>query len=155
MLPSSLFSYRLHLHDVINDLHRLGIHHCDLSARNLVRGPDGHLGIIDFGLAQRGIRCKAVGCEDWEWLRAQHPSGNYSGSLPFSYDFHGTFRDGLHLFYGISLGYLLLPFCLSTLQSGFYRMFFMTHISRNRRPLHESRGRSTLHLSHPALILRS
>ncbi|KAJ3507809.1 hypothetical protein NLJ89_g6093 [Agrocybe chaxingu] len=74
----------LHLHDVIQALHRSGIHHCDLSLRNLTRHPDRSLNIIDFGLARIGPSCESVGCGDWEWLRRVHPSGYFVGPLPLS-----------------------------------------------------------------------
>jgi tRNA A-37 threonylcarbamoyl transferase component Bud32 len=53
---------RQELEHAINEMHRVGIRHNDLHARNVVRNRDGELKIVDFGLASFG----GEGDDEWQ-----------------------------------------------------------------------------------------
>ncbi|KAF9034560.1 hypothetical protein BJ165DRAFT_1533992 [Panaeolus papilionaceus] len=48
----------------VKELHRLGIHHHDLACRNVLKGPNGSLTLIDFDSAVESGQCNLLECPD-------------------------------------------------------------------------------------------
>jgi len=49
-------------------MHARGIHHHDIHPRNLVRGEDGLIFVIDFGLSVSSDQCEHASCDDKKWI---------------------------------------------------------------------------------------
>ena len=49
-------------------MHARGIHHHDIHPRNLVRGEDGRICVIDFGFCVSAEQCEQASCDDERWI---------------------------------------------------------------------------------------
>lgn len=71
---------------IVQRLHAGGIVHGDLTTSNLLRGPDGEVALLDFGLAGRSVEAEDRGTDLHvldEALRATHPEveGGFDAAL--------------------------------------------------------------------------
>ncbi|KAK7012520.1 hypothetical protein R3P38DRAFT_2550136 [Favolaschia claudopus] len=65
------FCCRILLYSSMKQIHAAGVVHSDVAPRNVVRGPQGALSVIDFESASVGHQCSGDDCEELKYLHEE------------------------------------------------------------------------------------
>ncbi|KAF8148586.1 hypothetical protein B0H34DRAFT_728585 [Crassisporium funariophilum] len=72
-LDAAVSFRRQQLHDAIETLHEVGIHHHDLKTDNVMRNSEGDIRVIDFSHAECCNDVDREVCPDWWWINGVRP----------------------------------------------------------------------------------